>query len=67
MTTTSTQVFPTCTFYQYDNIVTSTIVEVTTTTNVSFDESVLENSNEFIKYTASTSYASAVFYTNKKD
>ena len=66
-TSTTTQVFPTCVFYQEDSIVTSTLVEVKTVTEVPFDESVFENSDEFLKYGATTSYASAVFYTNKSN
>ena len=65
MTKTTTQVFPTCVYYEEDSIVTRTLVEVKTTTEVSFDESLFENNDEFIKYGATTSYASAVFYTNK--
>jgi len=64
MTTTLTEVFPTCISYETDSIVTTTIVEVKTFTHLSFDESVFENNPEYTAYIANTSSVKVIFYVN---
>lgn len=65
MTTTSSRVFPTCTSYEKDLLVTTTVVEVKTFTPLSFDEKIFETNNEYEKYVAKTSSVEVTFYANK--
>lgn len=64
MTTTTTNVFPTCVYYETDTIVTSTIVEVKTVTPVSFDEEFFENNSDYTTYFAKASNVEVTYYVN---